>query len=81
VHYHSIIGVAPANSAWLERLLGGGRCEVGDGVVSFESAHLDGVDSELVVPADHMHVHHHPLAILEVRRILLEHYQEFAGKK
>jgi hypothetical protein len=37
---------------------------------------LEEVDSELVVPADHFHVHHHPLAILELRRILLQHLQE-----
>jgi hypothetical protein len=30
-----------------------------------------------VVRADHFHVHHHPQAILEVRRILMEHYQEY----
>lgn len=51
--------------------------ERGDGVVSYASAHLDGVDSELVVPADHSHVHHHPLAVAEVRRVLLEHWEEF----
>ena len=37
------------------------------------SARIDGVASELVVPADHTTVHCHPLAVLEVRRILLEH--------
>ena len=47
-----------------------------DGVVPYSSAHIDGTDSELVVPADHFHVHHHPLAILEVRRILLDHLRE-----
>ena len=41
--------------------------------LSYASAHLDDVESELVVSADHLHVHHHPLAIREVRRILLEH--------
>ncbi len=50
--------------------------ERGDGVVSYQSAHLDGVLSEVVVTADHTHVHQHPLAVLEVRRILLEHLQE-----
>ncbi len=50
--------------------------EPGDGVVPYSSAHLEGVDSELVVPADHFTVHHHPLAVLEVRRILLEHLKE-----
>ena len=40
------------------------------------SAHLDDAESELIVPADHFHVHQHPLAVLEIRRILLEHAEE-----
>jgi pimeloyl-ACP methyl ester carboxylesterase len=65
VVYHSIIGVAF------------GQGESGsDGIVPYASAHLDGVASELVVPADHMHVHHHPRAVLEVRRILRLHVLE-----
>ena len=56
----------------VERWLAGDS-EPGDGVVPYSSAHLDGADSELVVPADHFHVHQHPLAVREVRRILLEH--------
>jgi pimeloyl-ACP methyl ester carboxylesterase len=74
VHYHSIIG----------EVFGKGD-KGGDGVVSVASAHLPGVDSELVVPADHFHVHHHPRAVLEVRRILQEHLNQLAadqvGKK
>ncbi|MDA0659195.1 MAG: hypothetical protein O3C60_10170 [Planctomycetota bacterium] len=45
----------------------------GDGVVSFENAHLDDAASELVVAADHIDIHRHPKTVLEVRRILLEH--------
>jgi hypothetical protein len=75
VHFHSIIGVVKPNEAKLETWLSGDK-EPGDGVVPYQSAHLDGVESELVVEADHFHVHHHPLAILELRRILLEHLQE-----
>jgi hypothetical protein len=80
VHYHSIIGVAPAKRTYLETWLSGDDGP-GDGVVPYASAHLEGVDSELVVPADHFHVHHHPLAILEVRRILLEHLKEVEPAK
>jgi len=40
------------------------------------SAHLDDAESELIVPADHFHVHQHPLAVLEIRRILLEHARQ-----
>src|SRR5262249_19378291 len=76
VRYHSIIAVAPPSETRLERLRAGYPCrEEGDGVVSFRSAHLEGVDSEFLVPADHTHVHHHPLAVREVRRILTEHCQ------
>jgi hypothetical protein len=74
VHFHSIIGLVSRSRLGLEGLLTGfGVPEVGDGVVPYTSAHLDNVDSEITVPAEHMHVHHHPLAVREVRRILLEH--------
>jgi pimeloyl-ACP methyl ester carboxylesterase len=67
VSYHNIVGVVS------ERDLLGRITEKGDGAVTYESAHLDDVQSEIVVEADHVHVHQHPRAILEVRRILLEH--------
>jgi len=51
----------------------------GDGVVARESAHMDGVASEITVAATHMTVHAHPAAVLEVRRILLEHLAELDG--
>jgi pimeloyl-ACP methyl ester carboxylesterase len=73
VKYHNIVGVLPRDG--LVRKLS----EEGDGVVSFRSAHLEEVDSELVIACDHMNVHKHPLAILEVRRILLEHLMESAA--
>jgi pimeloyl-ACP methyl ester carboxylesterase len=48
-----------------------------DGVVTYASAHLDDdVESELVVPADHLHVNEHPRTILELRRILDVHLKE-----
>lgn len=76
VHYHSIIGIAPESKRlWLEKLLSGTRHEKGDGVVPYSSAHLADVDSELIVPAEHTMVHRHPLAVQEVRRILLEHLE------
>jgi pimeloyl-ACP methyl ester carboxylesterase len=74
VHYHSVIGVTQDNTAILERLLAGASpCEPGDGVVPATSAHLDSAESEVTVPADHNRIHQHPLAVLEVRRVLLEH--------
>jgi pimeloyl-ACP methyl ester carboxylesterase len=81
VHYHTIAGVVSTTSTNFERWLAGDRCDPGDGVVPYKSAHLDNVDSELVVPADHFHVHHHPLAVQEVRRILLEHYQGYVRQQ
>ena len=66
VHYHSIIGEAFGSGA-----------DSSDGVVPYTSAHLDGVESEITVPANHLWVHHHPRAVLEVERILREHLRQF----
>lgn len=46
-----------------------------DGVVAYKSAHLDGVESEMVVRSGHS-CQQHPLVIEEVRRILLEHLKD-----
>jgi hypothetical protein len=46
-----------------------------DGVVSYQSAHLGGVASELVIRAGHS-VQSDPRAVAEVRRILLLHLAE-----
>lgn len=67
VRYHNVLGLVPKKGLF-------GRLAAGtDGVVARESAHMDDVDSELVVEADHSTVHIHPRTVLEVRRILLEH--------
>jgi hypothetical protein len=73
VKYHNIIGVVPKQ--WMISKL----VDEGDGVVSKESAHVDDVVSEVVVAADHTTVHAHPAAVLEVRRILLEHLADLQG--
>ena len=70
VKYHNIVGRIP-DDGFVRRVAGDG-----DGVVQFESAHLDNVESEIVVTADHSVVHRHPRSVLEVRRILLEHLDE-----
>jgi pimeloyl-ACP methyl ester carboxylesterase len=49
-----------------------------DGVVSYQSAHLDGVESELVVRSGHS-AQANPAVIEEVRRILLLHLLETPG--
>jgi pimeloyl-ACP methyl ester carboxylesterase len=46
-----------------------------DGIVKYESAHLDDVESEVVIRSWHS-VQGHPLAIAEVRRILYLHGEE-----
>jgi hypothetical protein len=69
-HYNNIVGRLP-DEGFLHGFSGDG-----DGVVEYESAHLDSVESEIVVPADHVNVHRHPLAVLEVRRILLAQLEE-----
>jgi pimeloyl-ACP methyl ester carboxylesterase len=63
VKVHSIVAIK-----------GGGRSlsSAGDGVVSYESAHLDEAASELIVESGHS-VQGNPDAIEEIRRILLEH--------
>jgi hypothetical protein len=70
VKCHNIVGVLP-DKGFIGSVAGGS-----DGVVSYESAHLDNVASELKVAADHWEVNRHPLSILEVRRILLEHLHD-----
>jgi pimeloyl-ACP methyl ester carboxylesterase len=55
---------------------GGGAVEGGgDGVVDYRSAHLDGVESELVVQSGHS-LQDHPETVEEVRRILLYHARD-----
>ena len=62
VHVHSIIPVK-----------GTGSVEDGnDGVVEYKSAHIDGVESELIVRSGHS-TQATPQTIEEVRRILYEH--------
>jgi pimeloyl-ACP methyl ester carboxylesterase len=47
----------------------------GDGVVNYRSAHLDGVESELVVQSGHS-LQDHPETVEEVRRVLLYHARD-----
>ena len=73
VKYHGIVGLVP------EQGLFGKLAAGSDGVVTYESAHMDDVESELTVPADHSGAHSHPRAVLEIRRILQEHLDEVQG--
>ena len=62
VPFHSIIGNEDKAG------VAGGT----DGVVPYWSSHLDGAQTELIVKSGHG-AHENPLAIREVRRIMLEH--------
>jgi pimeloyl-ACP methyl ester carboxylesterase len=75
VKYHNIIGRIERGgiSGLLAQTFNDGES---DGIVAVSSARFEKAVSELVVPADHSKVHAHPLAVLEVRRILLEHLRE-----
>jgi len=69
VKFHNVVGRLPRKSMLSSQV-------EGDGVVTVTSAHADDVESEIDVPEEHQEVHQHPLSILEVRRILLEHLVE-----
>jgi pimeloyl-ACP methyl ester carboxylesterase len=71
VHEHNIIGVVSD-----EGLVGRLAAE-SDGVVHVDHARLAGAESEMFVTADHMSVHQHPRAILEIRRILLDNLEDY----
>lgn len=66
VRYNSIIGVYKRRGAPL--------ASTSDGVVPYASSHLDGAESELIVPSWHS-VQETPEAILELRRILRVQWQ------
>jgi hypothetical protein len=65
VPFHSIIGNQEAGDT------PGGS----DGVVPYESSHLDGAASEVIVHSGHS-AHNHPLSVLEVQRILKLHLKK-----
>jgi len=70
VSYHSIIGNKDAADT------PGGS----DGIVTYESAHLEGAVSEKIVCSNH-NVHTSPAGILEVRRILHEHIRSASNSE
>ena len=62
VAVHSIIAVHPETA----------RRDRTDGLVTYDSAHVAGADSERIVASGHM-CQDHPAVIREIRRILLLH--------
>jgi pimeloyl-ACP methyl ester carboxylesterase len=75
VKYHNIMG--DYELPWYAKPFE----QEGDGVVPLSSAKVDYAVSEIIVPADHTTVHTHPAAVLEVRRILLEHLSDLRGQQ
>lgn len=75
VKYHNIVG--DYAMPWYMKPFE----QEGDGVVPITSAKVDYAVSEITVPADHTTVHTHPAAVLEVRRILLEHLSDLRGQQ
>lgn len=67
IPYHTILG---------DRGKGGNRDYtppvLTDGLVAYWSGHLDGAQSEIIIPSDHW-THWHPQGIAEVKRILYQH--------
>jgi Alpha/beta hydrolase family len=74
VTYHNIVGMTKTRKLFHEVEA------TGDGVVSYDSAHVDDAVSEIIVDAEHQSIHQTPKAILEVRRILIEHLARLQGE-
>ena len=73
VKYNNIIGQIP-QSSWWHKL-----ADDTDGVVTVQNALSPDAEPALIVPDFHMTVHCHPLAVMEVRRILQEHLDQLRG--
>ena len=62
VPFHSIIGHLGDDEL----------AESSDGVVDYQSSHLDGAESEKIIPAGHAPLIAHPETVAEIKRILEE---------
>jgi len=67
IPFHSIIGDR-GKGGNLDRI----KPESSDGIVPYWSSHLDGAESELIIPSGHWS-HLHPMGMAEIKRILLLH--------
>jgi hypothetical protein len=70
IPYHSIMGDR-GKGGNLDRT----KPQSTDGIVPYWSSHIAGAQSELIIPSHHWS-NQHPLAIEEVRRILMQHLKE-----
>jgi len=77
VRWHTIAGKEPGQFGPIySALLELNKNDAGDGVVGLQSATLVDSESRVIVPAGHTTVHQHPLAVREIKRILMEHAAE-----
>jgi pimeloyl-ACP methyl ester carboxylesterase len=67
VPYHSLIGDR-GKGGFLDKT----EPQSTDGIVPYWSSHMDGAESEEVIPSGHWS-HLHPLGMAEIKRILVEH--------
>ena len=67
VPYHSVIGDR-GKGGFLDHT----HPQSSDGIVPYWSSHMDGAQSERIVPSGHW-THLHPLGMAEIKRILVEH--------
>ena len=67
VPYHSLIGDR-GKGGFLDHT----KPESSDGIVPYWSSHMNGAQSERVIPSGHWS-HLHPLGMAEIKRILVEH--------
>ena len=79
VRWHTIAGKEPGQFGPIySALLELNKNDAGDGVVGLQSATLVESESRVIVPAGHTTVHQHPLAVREIKRILMDHAAECA---
>ena len=74
VRYHNIVGLVETGGWFSDPEINS------DGVVDFASARIYDGESEIAVKAEHQVIHRHPKSILEVRRVLISHLQEFQSR-
>lgn len=71
VHYHTIVG----NYHGDEHSTDAVATAISDGVVPYDSSHLEGASSETIITGKH-NIHENPKTIVQLRKILHEHLSE-----
>ncbi len=82
IKHHNIVGIIGLSTSNLTSSPSSIKAieDKSDGVVSYESAHVENADSEIIVPANHSHVQKHKDTIAEIHRILVKHVEELGNK-